>query len=127
MKLAVRVTAGHAPPDNYHGCSTRETSQAQKMTVVQRRDKSNPRLKMCKKQGMGGEDVVVIDLFPPAVGQFKPEGLCTKSKWEFSTTPAPSYKPRRRHGKGPAMMPKKEKFSSRRIVHEARKLDQVKG
>ena len=58
------------------------------------------------------------------LGYSKHEGQDTVPKWEFSTTPCPKYiKPRHRHGKGPAKMPKREKFSARRVVHEARILD----
>ena len=61
------------------------------------------------------------------LGLSKDVGTSTGSQWEFSTTATPKQKSKRiRHGKGPAKMPKREKFSSRRIAHEARLLDHAK-
>ena len=61
------------------------------------------------------------------LGLSKNVGIGTGSQWEFSTTAMPKQKSKRiRHGKGPAKMPKREKFSSRRIAHEARLLDHAK-
>ena len=98
MKLAVRVTAGLAP-DNYHGCSTRETSQAQEMTVITKGKKAN-RFKVSKMQDLDEKDVVIIELSQGSdLGYSKREGQATVPKWDFSTTPCPKYtKPRHRHG-----------------------------
>ena len=125
MKLAVRWTAGVDPPENYHGCSTPETSKEElmNMKLISRRasmdGKRKNRLKVCKKDC----DVETFLEFPckSDLGLSKDVGTSTGSQWEFSTTATPKQKSKRmRHGKGPAKMPKREKFSSRRIAHEAR-------
>ena len=118
MKLAVRVALG-APPANYHGCSTQETFwEDAVMKTVARGNKFSEQCKL-------GDTTVVIE-FPLA----RAEKLGGLRQWE-ATTPAPkqknkdnyhgcgSKKPRRHHGKGPARTAKGEKFSQRRIRHEA--------
>ena len=83
------------------------------------------RLKVCKKDC---EVETILEFNCKSdLGLSKDVGTSTGSQWEMSTTATPKQKSKRiRHGKGPAKMPKREKFSSRRIAHEARLLDHAK-
>ena len=99
------------------------------MKVIQRRASMNGnrknRLKVCKKDC---EVETILEFNCKSdLGLSKDVGTSIGSQWEFRTTATPKQKSKRiRHGKGPARMPKREKFSSRRIAHEAKLLDHAK-
>ena len=83
MKLAVRWTAGVDPPENYHDCSTPETSKEEllNMKLISRRasmdDKRKNWLKVCKKD-CEVETILEFDC-KSDLGLSKDEGTSTGS------------------------------------------------
>ena len=122
MAVIARVTT-RVQREIYHGCSTKGTKSTLIVHDFARLSQQKQGRKRVTKprlfDSQGGDKLIVeINLMEGGESPATRSSRMTANEYSHSSG-SNQKKPRRRQGKGPAFTPKHQRFSNRRIQHEA--------